>query len=62
MGLICSLNSRIQGYSYYGEVKLGHWVILGPFGLGNRLHVPHVLGNGSPVLGNGPHLCTTIHE
>ena len=24
-----------QGYSYYGEVRLGRWFILAPIGLGN---------------------------
>ena len=39
---------NIQGYSYYREVRLGHWFLLAPLGLGNG---PHVLGNGPHVLG-----------
>ena len=52
----------MQGYSYDGEIRLGHWFILAPIGIGNGPHVlgngPHVLGNGPHVLGNGPHLFT----
>ena len=39
--------NTVQGYSYYGEVRLGRWFILAPLGLGNGLH----------VLGYGPHMC-----
>ena len=35
-----------RGYSYYGEVRLGHSFFLGPIGLGNWPH----------MLYNGPHL------
>ena len=55
-----SIHEYMQGYSYYGEVRLGCWFILAPFGLGNGPHWlgngPHVLGNGPHVLGNGPHV------
>ena len=36
---------------YYGEVRLGCWFILAPFGLGYGLWATYVLGKG-------PHLCT----
>ena len=45
---LCTQFMNTQGYSYYREVRLGHWFILAPIGLGNGPH----------VLGNGPHLCT----
>ena len=40
---LCTQFMNTQGYSYYGEVRLGHWFILAPTGLGNG---PHVLVMG----------------
>ena len=33
--LCTHFRNTVQGYLYYGEVRLGHWFILAPIGLGN---------------------------